>query len=353
MCKVLIIPAIKDNKRKETNSFISVMGELMSKHNTDGLGYAAIDKDGNLFSERWFNNHHFQYRPTADDTNGVDDKKIKSDAVFNMWGKAIKSFGGKEARLFTSPTSQNYNKFGEGNFEKHARAITLHTRMATCDKTLANVHPFIDKDTSVIHNGVINNSKQFDLKLSTCDSESILISYLNAGVSSALDKIKDMTERLYGYYACGVFARDAAGVRILDVFKGNHANLSLAFIFELDTYILTTSEYDIKEACEALGYTHGGIKEVESDVVTRINPFNGAVISQAEFKANLGYWNEHKNDYNRHTPKSYSNNISNLPIRSKQFSKEMIAMMQLHPQIKMYTDHETYEFETKLTMGAY
>lgn len=350
MCKVLIIPAIKESRRKETMDFIYEMSNLMSRYNTDGLGYAAIDKDGELFSERWLNNGHFISRPNESDTSGIDDKKELSDKVVGMFGKALKSHGSTEARIYSSPTSKNYSRYGKGLIENDAVAITLHTRMATCDKGLANVHPFIDKDTSVIHNGVISNSKSFDLKLSTCDSESILISYLDSKVSETIDNTTAMANKMYGYYACGVFSRDSEGARILDVFKANNNNLSISYIFELETYVMASSDSDIRDACKTLGFTHGGTKDIENDYVTRINPFTGEVIAQTTFKSNGQYdTSSYKNTPVRHE----ASNVTHLPRRaaSKVWDAAYYDMLKLTPSIEVLSDRETEEFETKMMMG--
>ena len=52
MCRLLIIPYLDPKKKKLNWQFISEMAELMSVGNTDGLGYTAIDKKGNMFGER-------------------------------------------------------------------------------------------------------------------------------------------------------------------------------------------------------------------------------------------------------------------------------------------------------------
>ena len=347
MCKVLIIPGIKDNKRKETLAFINEMSDLMSKSNTDGLGYAAIDGEGNLFAERWLNNGHFRVRPSADDTSGIEHKKEVADKVVSQWGKMLKTHGSTDPRIYSRPTSKNYTRFGEGTIEKNARAITLHTRMATCERGLMNVHPFIDKDTSVIHNGVIQNSKQFDLKLSSCDSESILISYLKGNVGKSIENVEEMAQALYGYYACGVFARDADGNRILDVFKGNHASLSISYIFELETYVLSTSDSDIRNACASLGYTHGGTKDLDSDMLTRINPYNGDVTGQVSFKANANYWNENYNSNRSHGP-STNTPATITKLHPKNITKyndpNYMEMIKLTPSLRVLAERETEEF---------
>ena len=261
MCKVAIIPAIK--KPSLTATFIKHLGARMSIGNNDGLGYAAINESGELFGERWFvNSDAF-----------INQKEEKPNAALMSWGKALKTL---------PAVTSKYNKFGTGDL-LDAKAITLHTRMATCEKNLNNVHPFVDEDTSVIHNGVIRNDHEFDLKLSTCDSESILISYLENGVNKDITSVQDMVDALQGYYACGVFSRDNEGNRILDVFKHNNNNLVISFINELETYVLTSSALDIKMVCDMMKLTYTEPIDIENNFITRLQPFTGEVIEQATF----------------------------------------------------------------------
>jgi predicted glutamine amidotransferase len=113
-------------------------------------------------------------------------------------------------------TTSEKNSFGEVKMDDVA-AITLHTRMATSAKGMANTHPFVyeNHDTSLIHNGVIRNEKDFKLQVSTCDSESILQAYLINETHHNPKMVGEMAKMLVGYYAAALFSRDADGVRIL------------------------------------------------------------------------------------------------------------------------------------------
>lgn len=295
MCKVLIIPAIKKAKMNETIKFVRAMAAKMSQYNSDGLGYAAVNEAGELFGERWFvNNDAFTGVPKA--TPDFSDKAelaAKSVASFGKALKVYKSDGWKKAS-----DVPRYNKFGNSPMVDMA-ALTLHTRAATCDRNLTNVHPFVDleHDTSVIHNGVITNHKDFDLKLSTCDSESILISYLNAEVNKDITNVQGMVDKLRGYYACGVFSRDAQGNRIMDVFKLNNNNLSIAYIYELETYVLASSDTDIKDICKTIGFHHDGTQDLQDEFITRINPFTGEIINQITFEKPAYQATNYNNNY--------------------------------------------------------
>jgi len=265
MCKVLIIPSIKH--QQATAEFVALMGQKMTHGNNDGLGYAAINASGDLFGERWFKNED-AFISQKNDSPGMNSVKA--------WGPALK----------TLPSLNLSNRFGVGSIID-AAAITVHTRMATCEKSLRNVHPFVDNefDTSVIHNGVIRNVDEFDLKLSTCDSESILISYLENGVNKDIKAVQDMVDALQGYYACGVFSRDASGQRILDVFKYNNNNLVISYVDQLETYVLATSMADVESVCKYLGYTFSPGIDVCDNFLTRLNPFTGEIIEQIRFNS--------------------------------------------------------------------
>lgn len=280
MCRVLIIPGIKKHRVKETMAFVKAMGVAMTKGNNDGLGYAAVNERGDLFGERWFINSEAFRSPVK--SKDFTEQKPVAEKMVSQFGKALKYQ--KTGGWVKPSTIDKYNRFGNDVIE-NASAITLHTRMATCEKNLTNVHPFYDEamDTSLIHNGVISNHKDFDLKLSTCDSESILISYLKNNVNTDINQVQKMVDQLSGYYACGVFSRDNEGNRILDVFKLNNNNLSISYIYELETYVLSTMDRDIKDVCESLGFSHDGTQDIDNDIITRINPFTGDIIEQVSY----------------------------------------------------------------------
>lgn len=362
MCKVLIIPAIKEHRRRETEDFLAVMADVMSKYNSDGLGYAAVDSSGNLFGERWFVNSMAFSKPAPPMTKEEFDlRQSNARALTDKFDKFL-----KPTRYFAPEykLTENYNTFGDEPSISKAAAITMHTRMATCEKNLTNVHPFVDQDTSVIHNGVISNSKDFDLKLSTCDSESILISYLEHNVNidpsgslHAKNGVQPMSERLEGYYASAVFARDAQGNRILDVFKMNNNNLSIAYVFELETYVLATSDSDIRDVCKVLGFTHDGTIDLNDGYLTRINPFTGEVIQQVHFtkvvpvaKPNFSdhFW-KNTSYHNKQNQKETYKPTNVLPYNKNTHKASIDAatfkMMQLTSSIEELSVREVEEFQ--------
>lgn len=242
MCKVMIMPKVTAETRENALRFIDVMGKLMTTGNNDGLGYAAVDTEGKLFGERWLTNSAaFPELQT----------KRKDPVISSL--NSVLTYADKET-ISTEVKQSEYTNFGDVKLNDIA-AITLHTRMATSAKGIHNTHPFVDKDTSVIHNGVIHNTEDFKFTLSTCDSEAILISYLEEKVNINPQKfLNNMSGRLVGYYAAATFSRDASGRRILDIFKAHNNNLVVAWIEELDTFVFTSMQHNIKEACETLGF---------------------------------------------------------------------------------------------------
>jgi len=361
MCKVLMIPAIKEDKRKETEDFIYVMSQIMTKNNNDGLGYAAIDDEGKLFGERWFVNNMAFRDPNEFKRTEFQAHQDRARSIVDKWGDALKKmrFGAYEPFVFTGNKEDVYNNFGEDPKLSRARAITLHTRYATCEKNLTNVHPFVDQDTSVIHNGVISNHKEFDLKLSTCDSESILISYLDNNVNNDPtgafhneNGVKEMANALDGYYATGIFSRDVDGNRILDVVQWNNRNLSVCYIYDLETYVIATSDHDIKEACKELGYLHDGTIDLNEGFLTRINPFNGEVMLQVKFEKEVKKV-EHKT-YPEYKPweqyfKQNEEKTKVLPHRHHQkvsnIDQATMNMLRLKPTIKELNERAVEEFK--------
>lgn len=268
MCKILTFAGIKDEFRDNTIKFIYKMADQMSDYkNKDGLGYAAIDKHGNLFGERWHVNQ--QAFNSRDPLSELDNKMLLK----------YKGLIYKE---------EKYNSFGNINLDE-VSAITLHTRFATSGKEFYNTHPFVDeeKQISLIHNGVISNVDDLVQKQSTCDSECILNEYIDWDVSNTPNNIQGVAESLEGYYACGVLGKTKKGKVYLDIFKSSAANLHAAFIKELDTMVFSTDINDIEAACRFLNFTIESKYECLYGVLLRVNAITGDHITSVEF--NPGY----------------------------------------------------------------
>lgn len=270
MCKILIMAGLDPSNEDLNWEFIQSMGGVMSKSNTDGLGYTAVDEQGNMFGERWHNNYDaFDYRPN-------ESKTITSKY--------------KDVLKFTSSTKANsYSKFGK--LGSKITAITLHTRFATSGKEFANIHPFVDLklDTALIHNGVIRNVTKEDNIRSTCDSERILNKYLEHKVMKKPSRIQDVVDQLTGYYACGVVTKDSTNKRVIDLFKCNVANLHGAFVKELGCMVFSTSLDDIKSICKEMGLTILESGEVESNKLVRLDAKTGEILTIESFKDTFNY----------------------------------------------------------------
>lgn len=343
MCKISIIAGIKPENRVNAIKFVKKMAEIMSVSNSDGLGYAAVDVNGNLFAERWLNNKDaFVSKHESYDT----DVKIS-----NVFGKALK---GKDiSKTYTSHGTPDLNKM---------TAITLHTRLATSTRGMENTHPFIDDDTSVIHNGIINNHKDFKLTLSTCDSESILVSYLQNMVGMVPENIISVANSLVGYYACGMFARNEQGERVMDVFKGNNDDLYITYISELGTWVMASFDTHIKTACESLGFKHSTIFQMNDGFLMRFDPITGIQLLQQEFKVGSRYESTTHRNYDRgdysarnHGAWEYNHktgnveqigtaNVTHLP--KKNLTAEELEFLTLPPSITKVTDNEKFELLT-------
>lgn len=328
MCKLMIVAGIDDNHRDNAIAFTKKMADIMSVGNSDGLGYAAVNKDGNLFAERWLiNSEAFTHRG-----NGQD------ESIATMFGKVLKN----------NVVSKTYTSYGVPNLDA-AVSITLHARLATSSRGMANTHPFINEDTSVIHNGVISNDDEFKLTLSTCDSESILISYLQNNVGVNIDAAKAMGKSLRGYYACGMYSRDVNGNRILDVFKGNNPDLHLTYINELGTWVMASREEHIKKACAELGFKCGTFFAMLDGFITRINPITGIVITSREFDVNARW--ERTPTYTGATEYDYRSKTSRPMNRT--LTKEEVHYLGLTPKLTEYSEHYTEEFVSEATWNRY
>lgn len=270
MCKVLAIAGIKPDNAQKVWGFAQIMGQLMSKHNTDGLGYAAITSDGKLFGERWLTNSE-----AFSDKQYLKEREACDNELFETFGEALDG-SRKEYKI------GEYNNFGESGWDKTV-AITLHTRMATSPRGLTNTHPFVADGVSLIHNGVIRNPENYGMKLSTCDSEAILQGYLQESVLADVANIQKLADGLAGYYACAMLSNTEAGP-ILDVFREG-ARLHSAYIKELGTWVISTDDDDIKAAAKYFGYTTGEVYRLHENKLLRINCNNPKDITITPFKA--------------------------------------------------------------------
>lgn len=265
MCKIMTIAGINDTNREKAVEFIKDIAKQMSFQNTDGLGYAAVTTDNKLFGERWLNNREaFETRePITETESGI------LREYFPFLVKELK-----------------YNSFGDIELDKIA-AITLHTRMATSSKQFFNTHPFIENETTLIHNGVINNDDKIlkgKKKQSTCDSEALLRLYIDNNVAKKPSNIQSLADKVDGYYACAVIARDKHNQFFVDVFKDGRADLSAAYLKGLGLIVVATKLGDIEDVIrQTAGVDIETTFTVNYGCLIRMNPITGKVLKIQKF----------------------------------------------------------------------
>lgn len=266
MCKNMMIAGLKTEvAEKDLWKFLVAAVPFMSANDKDGMGYAAIGKDG-LFGERWLNpKDAFNYRTQFS----------KRDAEIE------KEFQG------ALDGTKRYNKFGKVS---DAFAVIFHSRMATCGVNLENTHPFVSSDgsTALIHNGVVNSQEVSNLS-STCDSELILNSYMGADVRINPNNIQTIGNQISGSYACGVLTKDSSGKDVLDIFRNDTNMLYAAYVKELDAIVYCTTSEIIRNTCKKLKWKHGSIFKVTAEKLIRIDAKTGKFMSQHEFEDRISF----------------------------------------------------------------
>lgn len=262
MCKIMIIPKVRNTKK--AMQFLKASAPKMSKSDNDGLGYAAMHSNGDISIERWL--------------NPKDAFKRRSHSL-SIEAIALKPI----ADCLKDYSAETYSKSGPGYNSSPIKSLIYHTRFATCEKSLANVHPFVREDTVLIHNGVISNPEAFPPLQSSCDSEALLNAYVELNAANSIHGIQEISDNLQGYYAAAVFSRTNEGQVILDVIKDNRAQLYVAYIDELKSEVFCTSESILKDACKKLGWRCGEVHELIDNNFIRYNALTGEVIQSFEF----------------------------------------------------------------------
>jgi hypothetical protein len=99
---------------------------------------------------------------------------------------------------------------------------------------------------------------------------------------------------LRGYYACGVLTNTEDGP-ILDIFKSN-ARLHIAYVKELETWVASTDDDDIKNTCREMNYSMGNLFTVLNGKFIRVNAITGKEKSITKFDLSSEYF--YQNSYN-------------------------------------------------------
>lgn len=253
MCKVAGVTKVTDANRDNVWAMMIALGDIMSRSQRDGLGYAAFDKAGNIFGERW----------------------LENDLAFTDLSM--------NKKLTPARIEKVYNFFGEKVSRDEAQAIILHARMATCGRGLKNTHPFTDTlekpHTAIIHNGIIANDDEHEKKFSTCDSEVLVHLYEKFKVSEKLENIKQVVSELIGWFTVLNLSRTPENKMILDIYT-DARRLNSYYVKELDTRVYSTSAYDIEEAAKILGFEISDRQSVDPDKAYRLDVLTGNVLEE-------------------------------------------------------------------------
>lgn len=263
MCRVFMIPHIAEGKLAKTQQFVKEMAKILSHSEEDGVGYAAITREGKIFGEKWVNKEDafvLHHNPEPDPVI-----KLMTDTF------------GNAAKFRTEPKLQGlvYGRHGDLDNAKDAVAVILHARKQTIGGLcVANTHPFFytanpnvegDVDAALIHNGSIANHEELTKITSTCDSETILNEYITNMMNHNPWAIHELSKKLYGEYAVGVLSstfQNDETVPILDIFKSNKP-LYTAWIPELETYVFCTMDYNINSAANVCNMTVQHMMEIK------------------------------------------------------------------------------------------
>lgn len=248
MCKIMAITGITSDNEKFVRSLIHEAVRPLTKQDSDGFGWVGITALGHLAGERWLD--------------------------------ASKAF------TVSSGDPSTYNSFGD--ISQSFVTILLHARYATCEKTLANTHPFVKDGVALIHNGVITNAESFTRTLSTCDSEAILTQYTLNNVSVNPEEANPALNPLRGYYACAVLGTDVEGAPYLDIFRSSMASLSKATLDVNGLTIFCTTIGIIHDALWLTDYEDvpavlATAMPVPAEFLFRFNAITGQLIESHPF----------------------------------------------------------------------
>ena len=236
MCKLIALNTAACKSTRQASQLVLQMRTLLAASQRDGFGYAINTSDG-VFSERYVN---------PDSCSGLGSTKASRDIL--------------PVTLQTQLTyGVDYDQ--QGNLPTKGAVqgcVIAHGRTATCDKTVANTHPFTGsnagKQWTIAHNGVVDwNGLRLPLQ-TTCDSEHILNCFLY------LQGEKSFKDGLAGYAA--VVGIDPQGEMF--ALRDDRAPLYVQYIKEINQYIICTDQTH----CEALSKTMIAFNSLKNATVT-------------------------------------------------------------------------------------
>lgn len=273
MCKVLMVAGIKKQHRDKVQKILEVGAKVLSKHDEDGVGYAAITTEGKIYGEKWTNKEH------AFKIHAQPKPEFSELFLDGLLGEAAEWKGKPSSELV-------YGRHGHITPDAidHTVAVMLHARKATIGpKSVSNTHPFFEigdaktEDTAIIHNGGITNHEALTKKYSTCDSEVILHEYLKNFVNYNPYGVEEVAKALRGEYTVGVLSSmyDKNMVTpILDIFK-HKKDLHVGYCPEIETAIFSTWDNHLEEIARETGFVIKNIVKVKDGLMLRINAITG------------------------------------------------------------------------------
>lgn len=280
MCKLLIIPKVKNQNL--TQEFISAAQSEMTRHDNDGIGYAALTEDG-VAIERFLDTVDFgdwgsEYKPR----DSISDRMLAlSDALVN------------------SPL--NAKRYAaSGPIDSDWSSVIVHSRFATSGRGIDCTHPFTKDNTTLAHNGVIQAKVEDWVKdtATECDTEELLNGYIDSEVAYNANKIQFLSDNILGYFAFGAFTEVDHGQYILDIVRDGDATLYCAWIDELGSEVYATSRSIIDSACIDLGWSEPTIIPVKD--CTLIRYYQGEVVDVLGFsRVSEDLYTSHYTDHSK------------------------------------------------------
>jgi len=269
MCKVAAVTGITDDNRDRVWEFLKNLGSIITPGNDNGLGYAAFDKKGNIFGERWLRNLDAFRDPTY---------------VNKMIAIGL-------------PIRQPYNWFGNKVVRDQARGIILHTRAASGNNVhILNTHPFTHPQerpkTALIHNGYITNHDDLTIKYSSCDSESVLHEYIKQECNKDPKNIQKLADEVVGWYTCLALTKDSDGKPIIDIFTDG-GRLASYYVPQLKCRVYSSEEYDIREACSFFGYEYQKGFQFKPGMIRRLDADSGKILFSGKFDPHKNFVDDH------------------------------------------------------------
>lgn len=268
MCRNLFIIGVKEDKQKHLIDFMDAAYPFLTQNNDDGVGYAAITKEG-IYGERWVNVNEFLRNRNL---------HLASEGHRHLSGFF-------KDKLAVVQGSDRYSLFAEKTTATKSpmMSVIMHARAATNKVCIENTHPFYREGVAMTHNGVIANDNELTKLYSTCDSEVILNSYVENKVNKDPDNIKNVSNDLRGGYACGILSHNENNRPIIDIFR-NYPMLYATYVAQLEALVICTSLDVIDKTLEELKWDRCESLTISSEKMIRLDAETGEFISKHAFE---------------------------------------------------------------------